>query len=84
VFKARTLQPELILMDVTLPHKNGIEAAAEISAAVPSAKIVFLSSTGDPDIRRAALEAGGCGYVLKSLAGRQLLDAIALALNPVS
>lgn len=81
VLKARTLQPDVILMDVSLPHKDGIQAAAEIRAAVPSAKIVFVSGNCDPQVKRAALEAGGCDYVLKSLAGRQLIDAITLALR---
>lgn len=81
VMKARTLQPDLILMDVSLPHKNGIEAAAEIRKAVPTAKIVFVSGNADPAIRRAAMDAGGCDYVPKSLAGRQLIDAIKCALE---
>jgi CheY-like chemotaxis protein len=76
VFKARTLQPDLILMDVRLPHMNGIDAASVIHNAVPSAKVVFLSGNSDPDVRQAALDAGGSAYVPKSLAGRQLIDAI--------
>ena len=78
VYKARTLQPDLILMDVTLPHMNGISAAAAIREAVPTAKVVFVSSNCDHDVRNAALNAGASGYVLKSLAGRQLIDAIRL------
>ncbi len=76
MFKAQTLQPDVILMDVALPHKNGIEAAAEIRETVPTARIVFLSGDADPAIQRAAMKAGGCEYVLKSLAGRVLVDAI--------
>ncbi len=76
VYKARTLQPDLILMDVALPHMNGISAAGAIREAVPTAKVVFVSSNCDPDVRNAALNAGASGYVLKSLAGRQLIEAI--------
>ena len=76
VFKAQTLQPDVILMDVRLPHKNGIEAAAEIRHSVPAARIVFLSGDADPAVQRAAMNAGGCEYVLKSLSGRVLVDAI--------
>lgn len=76
VYKARTLQPDLILMDVALPHMNGIAAASAIREAVPTAKVVFVSSNCDPDVRKAALSAGACEYVLKSLAGRQLIEAI--------
>ena len=81
VFKARSLQPDLVLMDVALPHLNGIEAAAQIREVAPAAKIVFVSGNSDPDVRRAALNAGGCDYVLKSLAGRQLIDAIKVVLS---
>ena len=76
VFKARTLQPDLILMDVVLPHMNGIEAAAAIRDAAPATKVVFVSAIGDPEVRLAALNAGGHDYVLKSLAGQQLIDVI--------
>ena len=78
VYKARTLQPDLVLMDVALPHMNGIAAAAAIREAVPTAKVVFVSSNCDPEVRNAALDAGASGFVLKSLAGRQLIDAIRL------
>ena len=71
-------------MDVALPHKSGIQAAAEIREAVPNAKIVFVSGNSDPDVRRAAIDAGGCDYVLKSLTGRCLMDAIKRALPPTS
>lgn len=83
VFKTRMLQPDLILMDVDLPHVDGIEAAAVIRKVAPAAKIVFLTGNSDPDVRHAALKAGGHGYVLKSLAGSQLIDAIKLALRPI-
>ncbi len=81
VLKARTLQPDVILMDVSLPHKSGIEAAAEIRTVVPTAKIVFVSSDGDLQVRRAALEAGGCDFVLKARVGHELIEAIRFALG---
>ena len=76
VFKARTLQPDLILMDVGLSHMNGIEATAAIRDAAPATKVVFVSAVGDPDVRLAALNAGGHDYVRKSLAGYLLIDVI--------
>ncbi len=68
-------------MDVALPHLNGVEAAAQIREVAPAAKIVFVSCNSDPDVRLAALNAGGCDYILKSLAGRQLIDAIKVVLR---
>jgi two-component system, NarL family, response regulator DesR len=84
VFKARALHPDLVLMDVGLPHKNGIEAAAEIHGAVPEAKIIFVSCDADPGVRQAALGAGGSDYVRKSQAGSQLIDAIKLVFGKLS
>ncbi len=80
VFKAQTLRPDLILMDVALPLKNGIQAASEIRKTVPGARIVFLSCNCDPDVRQAAFEAGASDFVLKSHSGHHLIDAIKRAL----
>jgi len=71
--KAEELQPDLILLDISLPKLNGIELARKVRKLVPKAKILFLSSNADPDVVRAAFCAGGAGYVLKSDAGGALL-----------
>ena len=83
IAKAQSLQPDVILMDISLPRLNGIQAAAVIRGVAPKAKIVFVSGNTDPEVRRAALDAGGCDYVVKSLAGRQLIGAIRLAIGPL-
>ncbi len=74
--KAEELQPDLILLDISLPKLNGIELARRVRKLVPKAKILFLSSNADPDVIRAAFCAGGAGYVLKMDAGGALLDAM--------
>ena len=76
LYQARVAQPDVILMDVNLPHLNGIEAAAAIRAAVPSAKIIFVSGIDTAEMKAAALAAGGHDYVLKSAAGHDLVNAI--------
>jgi len=73
VQKAEELQPDLILLDISLPKLNGIEMARKVRKLVPKAKILFLSSNTDPDVIRAAFCAGGAGYVLKLDAGGALL-----------
>jgi DNA-binding NarL/FixJ family response regulator len=73
VQKAEELQPDLILLDISLPKLNGIEMARKVRKLVPKAKILFLSSNVDPDVIRAAFSAGGTGYVLKADAGDALL-----------
>jgi DNA-binding NarL/FixJ family response regulator len=74
--KAEELQPDLILLDISLPKLNGIELARKVRKLVPKAKILFLSSNADPDVVRAAFCAGGAGYVLKADAGGALLPGM--------
>jgi DNA-binding NarL/FixJ family response regulator len=76
VLKAEALQPDLILLDIGLPKLNGIEAARRIRMVAPESKILFLSQERDPDVAHAALRAGGQGYVVKSDAESELLDAV--------
>jgi DNA-binding NarL/FixJ family response regulator len=81
VQKARELKPDLILLDMGLPHLNGIEAAKQICQVVPGTKILFLSQNNDADVVRAALRSGGRGYVLKADAGSELWPAIEAVLQ---
>jgi CheY-like chemotaxis protein len=76
VLKTEALQPDLILLDIGLPELNGIEAARKIRNAAPESKILFLSQESDFDVARAALNAGGHGYVVKSDAEDELIAAI--------
>lgn len=76
VQKANALRPEVILMDVSLPGMNGIEAARQIRGLSPGSKILFLSMHGDSEIVQAAFDAGGSGYVLKQDFNRDLIPAI--------
>ena len=79
VVAAARLQPDVMVLDLSMPVFNGIEAAKRILEAKPSAKIVFLSVEKDSDTCRAALEAGACGYVLKPRLLSDLIPAIELA-----
>jgi DNA-binding response OmpR family regulator len=80
VFKAQREQPDLILMDVTLPYMSGIAATLAIRRAIPETKIVFVSGIDDAEVKRAALKAGAHDYVVKSLAGGRLIDVIKVVL----
>ncbi len=81
VFKARALQPDIILLDVRLPHMNGLEAAEKIRDAAPQSKVIFVSGATDPRVIQATIDAGGLDYVMKSRAGRDLIPAIKRALQ---
>jgi DNA-binding NarL/FixJ family response regulator len=81
VIKAEEFQPDLVLLDVRLPTVNGIEAARQIRRLVPGTKILFLSSNADVDVVRAALSAGGHGYVVKWDAAVALVPGIKAVLR---
>lgn len=69
---AGLLQPELILLDVSMPGMGGIAAVAPIIAEVPDARIVMLTMAEDPELLMAALKAGAHGYVLKGVSSGEL------------
>ena len=72
----RQHRPDITIMDVRLPDLAGIDALTAIRAEVPAARIIMLSSLeGDVEARRA-LEAGACGYLLKTMPPSELLQAI--------
>jgi len=81
VQKAKELQPELILLDIGLPNLSGLEAANRIHRVAPSSKIVFVTQENSFDVVRAALSNGAMGYVLKSDAGSELLEALETVLR---
>lgn len=70
------LRPEIVVMDISMPGLSGIETMAKIKEEKIVPKIVFLTVHDDPDFVRAALEAGGSGYVVKSQMAADLLTAL--------
>jgi DNA-binding NarL/FixJ family response regulator len=79
--KARELKPDVVLLDITMPHVNGLDAARIIRRDVPHAKVIILSQYDESEMRARALEAGAQGYVSKSDASSQLLIAIDALIN---
>ena len=66
VQQAQELQPDLVLLDLSLPKLNGMQAGRRIRRLSPNSKIVFLSQESSPEIMQGALQMGALGYVLKS------------------
>lgn len=76
VLKARALQPDVILMDLMMPRKNGIEAITEIKQHEPNARILVLTSYAEDEHVFSAIKAGALGYLLKETSPQDLLQAI--------
>jgi DNA-binding NarL/FixJ family response regulator len=79
--KAARLGPDLVLMDLSMPELNGIEATPLILKAVPHARVVILTMHNTEELIEKTLEAGARGYVLKSDAERDLIIALEAVLD---
>ncbi len=73
---AAEMQPDVVILDITMPGINGIEVAKQLRQAGSPAKIIFLTVHEDPDFRSEALATGALGYVLKSRLTLDLIPAI--------
>jgi len=73
---ARQLKPDIILLDISMPLLNGVEAARRLRAAAPDAKVIFVTMHADATYVAGAFRAGASGYVLKRCASAELLKAI--------
>jgi DNA-binding NarL/FixJ family response regulator len=76
VDKAKQLQPDVIVLDITMPRLNGLDAVALIRKEVPPAKVVILSQHQPALMKQVALAAGAGAYVTKSEVSRELMAAI--------
>lgn len=77
---ADTLNSDLVVMDISMPLLNGIEAARQLKAAGCKARVVFLSVHQDQDYVRSALATGALGYVVKERLASDLVPALREAL----
>jgi len=73
---AQDLRPDVIVLDVTMPLLNGLDAARAIKKVEPSIKLVFVTVNEDPDVAAQAFRAGGSAYLLKRSASVELTTAI--------
>jgi DNA-binding NarL/FixJ family response regulator len=74
---ARKLQPDIVVLDLSLPELNGLDAARQIARESPRSEVLVLTMHHSEELARDVLRAGARGYVLKSDADRHLVDAIA-------
>jgi two-component system, NarL family, response regulator DevR len=73
---AAELKPDVVVMDVRMPGRSGIEACRDIRAQRDATKVLILTSFADDDALFSAIMAGASGYVLKQIKGNDLLDGI--------
>jgi len=76
VLKARTLRPEVILIDLVMPRMGGVEAIAEIVQENPNVRVLVLTSFSEDDKVTDAIQAGALGYLLKESSSGDLIQAI--------
>jgi DNA-binding NarL/FixJ family response regulator len=76
VEKVRSLKPDVVVLDVTMPEMNGLEATRRVLKAAPQTQVLILTMHDSDEVVQEVLDAGARGYVLKSDAGRDLVAAV--------
>ncbi|NIS31730.1 MAG: response regulator transcription factor [Actinobacteria bacterium] len=78
---AYSLTPDVILMDVSMPEMDGVEACRQVRTSVPGTKVVMLTMHADQDVLANAIRAGACGYLVKDCSTEEIADAVRMASN---
>ncbi|MDH4097243.1 MAG: response regulator transcription factor [Nitrospira sp.] len=76
VEEAQKLRPDLILLDISMPLLNGLDAARQLTKLVPDSKLIFLTMHATPTYATEAFKAGASGYLIKRSAASELKQAI--------
>ena len=74
--KARDFQPDILMLDISMPNCNGLEAAEQIRIVSPESRILFLSMHDTPEYVRAAVKSGASGFLLKNIGATDMVQAI--------
>ena len=73
---AQRLQPDMMVIDLNLPHVNGLEACRQITEVNPAIKVIVFTATNDPDVRERAFELGASAFVSKTAPSADLLSTV--------
>jgi DNA-binding NarL/FixJ family response regulator len=79
--EAQALKPDVIVVDISMPFLNGLEAVRQLRQKMPAVKFIFLTMNEDPDLAAEAMRSGASAYLLKSSASSELFRAIRDALK---
>ena len=78
---ALSLTPDVVLMDVSMPEMDGVEACRQVRAGVPATKVVMLTMHADQEVLANAIRAGACGYLVKDCSTEEIAEAVRMASN---
>lgn len=78
---ASNLAPDIVLMDVSMPEMDGVEACRQVRASVPQTRVVMLTMHADQEVLANAIRAGACGYLVKDCSTEEIADAVRMAAN---
>ena len=81
VAAAQELRPDIVVLDISMPGLNGIDAGRQLREAVPDSRLIYLTMNEDPDLAAEAFRLGASGFLLKSCAAAELLQALAEVLE---
>ena len=81
VKEARQKNPDVVVLDISMPQLNGLDAARQLHKLLPTCKLIFLTMHADPNYAKEAFHAGASGYLLKRSAASELTQAIQAVLK---
>jgi DNA-binding NarL/FixJ family response regulator len=81
---AVAMKPDVIILDISMPHLNGLDAGEQINQKMPKIALIYLTMNAKPDVAAEAFRRGACGYVLKQSAADELLTAVRKAVHGAS